>query len=247
MIKVTVWNEFVHEKTNPKCKELYPNGIHGAIADFLSREEDITVRTATLDDPECGLTDEVLADTDVLIWWGHAAHAKVPDEIAARVKNAVQNGMGFIPLHSSHASKPFVMLMGTAGNLSWRESKDFERLWVLTHAHPITAHIPDYIELEHEETYAEPFGIPDPDELLMIGWFSGGEVFRSACTFKRNNGRIFYFQPGHETFPTYYNEHVQKVIINAVRWAKPLCRTEKIEFPCIKPTNFLSEILNKDE
>lgn len=247
MIKVTVWNEFVHEKTNAKCAELYPNGIHGTIADFLGQEEDIAVRTATLDDPDCGITDEVLKDTDVLIWWGRAAHAKVPDEVALRVMNAVQRGMGFIPLHSSHASKPFKLLMGTVGNLSWRESKDFERLWVLTHAHPITADLPPYIELPHEETYAEPFGIPEPDELLMIGWFSGGEVFRSACTFRRNNGRIFYFQPGHETFPTFHNPNIQKVIKNAVRWSAPLCRAEKIEFPCIKSANSLFEISNNDQ
>lgn len=247
MIKVTVWNEYVHEKTNPRCAQLYPKGIHGAIAEFLGKEEDITVRTATLDDQDCGLTEEVLADTDVLIWWGHAAHSKVPDEVAARVRDAVQRGMGFIPLHSSHASKPFKLLMGTAGNLSWRESKDFERLWVVTHAHPITADIPDYIELEQEETYAEPFGIPTPDELLMIGWFSGGEVFRSACTFRRNNGRIFYFQPGHETFPTFHNPNVQRVIINAVRWAKPVCRVNEIGFPCIKPTNSLSEFTNTNK
>lgn len=247
MIRVTVWNEFIHEKTDAKCMEIYPKGIHSAIADFLGKEEDITVRTATLDDPECGLTHEVLADTDVLIWWGHMAHKKVPDEVALRVRDAVHRGMGMIFLHSAHESKPFKLLMGTVGNLSWRESKDFERLWVLTHAHPITADLPDYIELPHEETYAEPFGIPEPDELLMIGWYSGGEVFRSACTFRRNNGRIFYFQPGHETFPTYYNETVQKVIKNAVRWAKPLCRVEKIEFPCIKSTNSLSDILNSEK
>ncbi|MEE0946966.1 MAG: ThuA domain-containing protein [Acutalibacteraceae bacterium] len=237
MIRVTVWNEFVHEKTNAKCKELYPEGIHGAIKDFLSEEEDFCVRTATLDDEECGLTDEVLKNTDVLIWWGHAAHSKVPDEIAIRIRDAVHNGMGFIALHSAHASKPFKLLMGTAGNLSWRESGDFERLWTITHAHPITADVPDYIELEHEETYAEPFGIPEPDELLFIGWFSSGEVFRSGCTFKRNNGRIFYFQPGHETFPTFYNEHIQKVIKNGVRYVNPVYRSEKIEFPNIPKTN----------
>lgn len=237
MIKITVWNEFIHEKKHQKCMELYPNGIHSAIADFLNCEDDFTVRTATLDDEECGLTEEVLKDTDVLVWWGHAGHKLVPDEIAQRVVRHVHNGMGFIPLHSSHASKPFTMLMGTVGNLSWRESGDFERLWVISKAHPITKDLPDYIELPHEETYAEPFGIPTPDEILFIGWFSGGEVLRSGLTYKRNNGKIFYFQPGHETFPTYYNKDIQKVIINAVRWAAPEIRTEKIEFPRIPVTN----------
>ena len=236
MIKVTVWNEYTDEKTKPICREIYPLGIHGAIAEFLGREEDITVRTATLEDDECGFSEEVLKDTDVLIWWGHMYHDRVPDEIAERVHRAVLGGMGFIALHSAHACKPLTRLIGSACNLGWRDSNDFERLWTVTHAHPITADIPDYIDLENEETYAEPFGIPEPDELLFIGWFSGGEVFRSGCTFRRNNGKIFYFQPGHETLPTYYNKNIQKVIINAVRWAKPEYRVSKIECPNVKKT-----------
>lgn len=228
MIRVTVWNEFLHEKEEAKVAAIYPNGIHNAIADFL-RSDDILVRTATLDDPECGLTKEVLAQTDVLIWWAHCGHNKVSDEIAARVRDEVIKGMGFISLHSAHLAKPFTMLMGTSCNLGWREEQDKERIWTINPAHPIAKGIGPYFELPHEETYAEPFGIPNPDEVVFIGWYDGGEVFRSGCTFHRENGKIFYFQPGHETFPTFYDANVQTIIRNAVYWAAPQFRLETLD------------------
>ena len=223
MIRVTIYNEFVHEKVNKNVAAIYPNGIHNAIADFL-KCDDITVRTVTLDDEECGLTEEVINETDVLIWWGHVRHNLVPDEVALRVKNAVLKGMGFIGLHSAHHSKPFKLLMGTTCNLSWREDGDMERIWTINPAHPIAQGIGRYFELEHEETYAEPFSIPNPDEIIFMGWYEGGELFRSGCTYTRENGKIFYFQPGHETFPTFYNKDVVRVIRNAIRWAAPIYR-----------------------
>ena len=234
MIKVTVWNEFVHEKKDERVRDIYPEGIHKAIADFLGREEDIEVRTATLDDEECGLTEEVLRDTDVLIWWGHVAHSKVPDEIVERAQKEVLKGMGAIFLHSAHHSKLFKRLMGTTANLTWREDGDKERVWVSKSSHPIARGIGRYFELEHEETYGEPFDIPEPDELVFMGWYNGGEVFRSGCCYKRGNGKVFYFQPGHETVPTYHNESVQLVIKNAVRWAAPDYRVEALECPHVK-------------
>lgn len=233
MIKVTVWNENHHEKTNETVQKIYPNGMHNAIADFL-RSDEIVVRTATLDDEECGLTADVLAETDVLIWWGHTRHWMVPDEVAFRVCEEVRRGMGFIALHSSHASKPFRYLMGTSGTLSWREDGDKERLWVVKPAHPIVRGLGRYFELPQVETYAEPFGIPEPDEVLLIGWYDGGEVFRSGCTFHRDNGKIFYFQPGHETYPIFYDENVQKVIRNAVYWAMPQYRVAELTFPHVE-------------
>jgi trehalose utilization protein len=232
MLRVTIWNEYAHEKTDERVREVYPGGIHNAIADFL-KSDDIEVRTATLDDEECGLTEEVLKNTDVLIWWGHMKHHMVPDEVAARVRDEVLKGMGFIGLHSAHHSKPFKMLMGTSCNLSWREDGDMERIWTINPAHPIAQGIGRYFELPHVETYAEPFGIPEPDEVIFMGWYDGGEVFRSGCTFHRENGRIFYFQPGHETFPIFYDENVQTIIRNAVYWAKPILRLEKLECPHI--------------
>ena len=218
MIRVTIYNEFLHEKSNEKVRKIYPNGIHNAIAEFL-RSDDIEIKTSTLDNIETTLSLEVLKNTDVLIWWGHMAHHKVPDEIAINVRNEVLMGMGFICLHSAHHSKPFKLLMGTTCNLSWRENGDMERIWTVNPAHPISKGIGRYFELEHVETYAEPFGIPNPDEVVFMGWYEGGELFRSGCTFHRENGRIFYFQPGHETFPIFYNENVQTIIRNAVYWA----------------------------
>lgn len=232
MIKVTVWNEGVHEKISEEVRRVYPQGLHNAIADFL-KCGDICVRTATLDDPDCGMTEEVLRDTDVLIWWGHMAHDRVPDEVAWRVVSHVQKGMGFIALHSAHLSKPFRFLLGTSGSLSWREDGDLERIWTVSPAHPIARGVGRYFELPHEETYAEPFGIPEPDEVVFIGWYEGGEVFRSGCTFHRDNGRIFYFQPGHETFPTFHEPKVQQILRNAVRWAQPRIRMEALDCPMV--------------
>lgn len=224
MIRVTVWNEFFHEKKEQRIADIYPNGIHGAIADFLGKEDDITVRTATLDDENCGITKEVLDNTDVLIWWGHLLHGNVPDEVAFMVRDAVLSGMGLICLHSAHHSKPFRYLLGTSCNLTWRESDDEETLWVIEPSHPITRGIDRYFKLPAEETYGEPFVIPTPDKLLLIGNYSGGEVFRSGCLYERGNGKIFYFQPGHESYPTYYVHEVQTIIKNAVRFVAPIYR-----------------------
>lgn len=227
MIKVLVWNEFRHEK-DPNCRasEVYPDGIHAAIAEFLGKEEDIEVKTATLDDENCGITKEVLKDTDVIIWWGHMAHSQVPDSVAEMIYEEVNNGMGAIFLHSAHKSKPFMRLMGTSCSLIWRESDDMERLWVTAPYHPIAQGFDRYFELPADETYGEAFGIPTPEDIVFMGWYEGGEVFRSGCTWKRGNGKIFYFQPGHETYPTYKDANVQKVIKNAVRWAKPEYRVD---------------------
>jgi trehalose utilization protein len=220
-LRVLIWGEYRHEKTNPKVGALYPDGMHEAIAAGLRGPNDVVVATTTLDEPEHGLTDEVLENTDVLVWWGHKAHGEVRDDIAAKVQQRVLAGMGLIVLHSGHVAKPFTLLMGTSCALKWRESSDKERLWNVNPSHPIAAGIGDYFELPREEMYGEPFGIPTPDELIFISWFTGGEVFRSGATWQRGHGRVFYFRPGHETYPTYYDENVRKVIANAVRWARP--------------------------
>jgi trehalose utilization protein len=220
-IRVTVWNEFRHERNTAEVAEIYPQGIHATIAAALRKEEQVEVRTATLDEPEHGLTREVLQQTDVLIWWGHLAHNEVADEVVDRVQQRVLDGMGLVILHSGHFSKIFKRLMGTSCDLKWREGNDHERLWVLQPGHPIVAGLGPYFELEHEEMYGEYFDIPQPDQLLLVSWFSGGEVFRSGCCYTRGQGKIFYFRPGHETYPTYHNAQVQRVIANAVRWAAP--------------------------
>jgi trehalose utilization protein len=220
MIKVTVWNEYRHERKSEEIAKVYPKGIHGAIADALSEDEEFIIRTATLDEPEHGLKDAVLNDTDVLIWWGHMAHADVSDEIVEKVAARVRGGMGMIVLHSGHFSKIFKKLTGTSGSLKWRDG-DTCRVWVVNPAHPIAQGIGERIDLPEEEMYGEPFGIPEPDELVFISWFGGGEVMRSGCCFKVERGRMFYFQPGHESNPTYHNEKIRQVLRNACKWAAP--------------------------
>lgn len=219
-LRVLVWNEGRHEKQDEAVGRVYPNGLHGAIADGL-REAGFEVRTAVLDEPEHGLTEDALAQTDVLLWWGHKAHEDVRDEIVDRVQARVLAGMGLIVLHSAHFSKIFKRLMGTTCNLKWREIGEKERVWVVNPAHPIADGLPDQFVIPHEEMYGEPFGIPEPDSLVFISWFAGGEVFRSGCCYYRGQGKVFYFRPGHETFPTYYQAEVRQVLNNAVRWAAP--------------------------
>jgi trehalose utilization protein len=216
-----VWNENRHEKADPAVAAIYPDGIHGAIAGTLRGEADMTVRTATLDEPEHGLTARTLESTDVLVWWGHMAHAEVSDAVASRVQERVLQGMGFVVLHSAHMSKPFMRLMGTSCLLRWREAGEKERLWVVEPGHPIADGLGPWFEIPHEEMYGERFDVPSPEATVFISWFAGGNVFRSGCCYTRGKGRIFYFRPGHETFPTYHQEEVQAVLRNSVRWACP--------------------------
>ena len=232
-IRVTVWNEGRHEKTHEEIRKVYPDGMHAVLAGAL-KGAGFSVRTATLDEPEHGLTDEVLAQTDVMTWWGHMAHGEVKDEIVAKVHARVLEGMGIIVLHSGHYSKIFRKLMGTPCSLKWREIGERERLWCVSPSHPIAQGLPEQIVIEHEEMYGEFFNIPAPDDLVFTSWFQGCEIFRSGACWNRGLGKVFYFRPGHESYPTYYQKEVQQVIINAVKWAAP------IQFPVItmdhKPT-----------
>ena len=253
MINVTVWYEAVEErgelrpefmpagipeerkghlealiaKNVAEIKEVYPDGHLKTLANTLNQNEDMNVTYTSLFDPEYGLPDELLDKTDVLIWWGHIAHHAVPDELAYKVVARVQRGMGFIGLHSAHLSKPFRYLLGTSGNLKWREV-DFTRVYNLCPTHPIAKGVPEYFELEQEEVYCEGFDIPKPDDLIFANWYRGGELFRSGATWTRGNGKIFYFQPGHETNTGFQNEYVQQIIRNAVHWACPIKRIELV-------------------
>ena len=218
MTRVTVWGEHRQERTEPPVREVYPDGIHAVIADGLL-DAGFDVVTATLDEPEHGLIEAVLAETDVLTWWGHVAHAEVDDAIVERVQRRVLDGMGLIVLHSGHHSKIFRRLMGTTCDLNWREAGEAERIWVVDPAHPIAEGLGEGFTIDAEEMYGEHFDVPAPDRLVLISWFAGGEVFRSGCCYERGRGRIFYFRPGHETHPTYRHPSVRRVIANAVRWA----------------------------
>ena len=256
MINITIWYEYVQEegtwkenllgslpltkeeknqfddflKTSAeKIRTVYPKGISGTLAAYLGNNPDFNIVETNIYDPEYGLAEEVLDRTDVLIFWAHIAHDAIPDEIADRIVKHVQSGMGFIPLHSAHKSKPFMHLLGTSGCLGWRED-DFCRVWNINPAHPIAAGIPEYFELPEEEMYSEPFDIPKPDDIILISWFRGGEVFRSGVTWTRGYGKIFYFQCGHETSPSYHNPHVLRIIENAVLWCVPHIR--RLGFDC---------------
>ncbi|MCC6579139.1 MAG: ThuA domain-containing protein [Phycisphaeraceae bacterium] len=220
-LRVLIWNEYRHEKRNETVRAIYPQGIHGAIAEGFAGATDVIVKTATLDEPEQGLSEQAVASTDVLVWWGHTAHREVQDAVVDRVQKRVLEGMGLVVLHSGHFSRIFKRLMGTNCSLMWRDENEKQRIWTIEPGHPIAAGLPEHFELDHEEMYGERFDVPPPDEVVFLGWFQGGEVFRTGCCWQRGHGRVFYFQPGHETYPTYHNANVLKVIANAVRWAAP--------------------------
>ncbi|AEH38991.1 ThuA domain-containing protein [Halopiger xanaduensis] len=218
--RITVWNENVHEQESEDVAERYPNGIHGAIADALEAEGR-TVQTATLQEPEHGLTEDVLAETDVLVWWSHCANDEVSDEVTERVVDRVHEGMGFVPVHSGKNSKPFKRLMGTTCNIKYRHGGETERIWVADPGHPIADGLPESFEVPSTEMYGEPYDIPEPDRTVFISWFEGGEVFRSGICYRRGRGRIFAFRPGHEEYPIFYQDEIRRVLDNAVEWAAP--------------------------
>jgi trehalose utilization protein len=227
MINVSIYNEFFHESKVESVRAIYPDGIHGAIKAFLEKDDTIgKIHCATLQDHREKLSQEILDDTDVMIWWGHAKHHEVDDAVVARITRRVLDGMGFVALHSSHAAKPFKALLGTdTHRLRWREAGEKVRLWNIAKNHPITQGLPETFVVPRDETYGEPFGIPEPDRLIFISWFQGGEVFRSGACWVRGEGKIFYFQNGHETFPVYHQKEIQLVITNAVKWACPVQRS----------------------
>ncbi len=245
-IRVTIWNEFRHEQLEERIKEIYPEGIHGVLAKYFEGDDRYEVRTATLDEPEHGLTDEVLNNTDVLFWWGHWVHHEVSDEIVDKVQMRVLNGMGLIVLHSGHHSKIFRKLMGTSCNLRWRVADEKERLWVVEPGHPITEGIGEYFELPMEEMYGEQFEIPNPDELVFISWFEGGDVCRSGCVFYRGRGKVFYFRPGHEEYPTFYNDNIKKVLVNATNYVAPVKRGDSRPENAVNVSEPLEKIKGKE-
>ncbi|MDR0451366.1 MAG: ThuA domain-containing protein [Treponema sp.] len=230
-IRVTVWNEYLDDQKRGDIAAVYPEGLHKTIAGFLNQAGGIEAGVSLIGDPEQGLSGKILDATDVLIWWGHVHHHEVKDEAAARVVDQVRRGMGIIFLHSAHRAKPFTALLGTSGRISWREAEERCRVWTADPSHPIAAGVPDQFLIDREEMYSEPFGIPEPESTVFISWFQGGNVLRSGVTFRREYGKIFYFQPGHETYPNYYHETVQRIIVNAVRWAAPLVRVADRECP----------------
>lgn len=222
-LHVTVWSEGLNGGWQPLAVETYPQDINTCIGGFLAKNPDMEVELHTLSEPEHGLTQEVIDRTDVLVYWSHMYHKKFVDEVSERIADAVLEGMGLLLLHSAKGCKPAERLLGVfQKNGKYREIGDFERIWTVNPGHPICAGLPkEYIDVPHDEMYGEPCGIPNPDELLFISWFEGGEVLRSGATWQKGSGKIFYFAPGHEEFPVYYQPEIQQIITNGVRWLAP--------------------------
>jgi trehalose utilization protein len=222
-LTVTIFNEYVTQKEQPDAMEVYPDGIHPVLVDVVERAGHDT-RVALFSDSEHGLTKDVVAETDVLVYWSHARNEEFEDRVVDRVQDAVLDGMGLVMLHSARRSKLFMRLMGTDCNVrGYRDADETERVWVVDPAHPVVDGLEsEFIELPESQLVAEPFEIPTPIETPLISWIEGGEVFRSGCTFKRGRGKVFFFGPGHETQPVYHMNEVQTVLQNAVEWAKPI-------------------------
>ncbi len=247
-IRVTVWGENLHEQKHERVQTVYPDGMHNTIAAALRHHlgERAIVQTATLDQPEHGLTDEVLAQTDVLTWWGHMGHHMVQDDVVDRVHNRVLSGMGLLVLHSGHWSKIFTRLMGTTCALRWRDD-DRETVFTVNPGHAITRNVPPVFVIPQQEMYCEYFDIPQPDELVFLSSFTGGEVFRSGCCFVRGQGRIFYFGPGHETYPVYHQKEVQQILANAAEWAAPLPKPRYATSTCVNsPRGWIEQAAQQD-
>lgn len=225
-IRVLCWSE----GTAPTA--IYPKDISGAVADALRAAGEFEVHTAALSDPDQGLSDAALAGADVLFWWGHQRHDQVHDDrVAAVVQRVRDNRLGLVALHSSHYSKPFKSLMGTACDLGgWGINRAPEQISVKAPAHPIARGISDF-QIPREEFCNEPFQVPPPDLVILESTWHTGQRFRSGCLWKRDSGRVFYFRPGHEEFPTYFQPEVKAILVNAARWMSP----RRVHIEIVKP------------
>jgi trehalose utilization protein len=223
VLQVTVWNENIHETEEEEIASIYPDGIHGAIGEGLRLllGESIQVHFATLNQPSQGLPDELLERTDVLLWWSHIAQEEVSDDLVARVHDRVLRGMGFIALHSATKSKILRRLLGTSCCVRWRHGHDRELVWTVKPNHPIAQNLPEVFGIPQQEMFGEFFDIPEPDELIFLSTFSGGEVLRSGLCYQRGYGRVFYFSPGDQSYPVYHDRNIRQVLANAVQWAAP--------------------------
>ncbi|MFH1372026.1 MAG: ThuA domain-containing protein [Planctomycetota bacterium] len=217
---VVVWSE----GTAPK--NVYPNDICGAIAEGLKELKDWDVVEARLSDPNQGLPDELLNRADVLIWWGHKKHNQVRDGLVDKIVSRVKDeGMGFISLHSSHFARPNIKLMGTP--CSWKEylgDSNTLKITVKDPNHPIARGVEDFT-IYHDERYSEPYAVPQPLAVVFEGTYTldngGTDTSRQGLTWEIGKGRVFYFQPGHETNPVFFDPNIRRIISNAVEWAAP--------------------------
>ncbi|MBI1353570.1 MAG: trehalose utilization protein ThuA [Acidobacteria bacterium] len=228
-VRVLVWSE----RSEPV--EVYPAGINGEVASIFAADRGVEVSVANMLDPEQGLSEAALAQTDVLVWFGHRSHADVLPEVVDRVvRRVTADGMGFLPLHSAHYSLPFVRLMeleaaeqgvrltGRVG--SWgavRNKGEPERVQILLPAHPIAKGLTAFT-IEGTEEYANPFVAPPAEEKVLAGAWEGGEQDGSdGLAWTVGKGKVFYFRPGHETRPIFRQPEVRAVLRNAVLWLAP--------------------------
>lgn len=222
--RVVAWSEG-SANVDPASKVVYPNDINSAIAEGLKplESQGWEVLRASLGDPDQGLSDERLNSTDVLIWWGHKKHNQVSDELVGKiVKRVKEQGMGFIGTHSAHFSKPLKKLLGTP--CSWREyvlDGTTVEISVKEPNHPICKGVSNFtIPIER---YGEPFAVPTPESVPLDGLYTRPngqkEPGRMGLCWTIGKGKVFYFTPGHETFPDYFRPQVRTIFINAVQWA----------------------------
>jgi trehalose utilization protein len=213
-IRVLLWSE----QTEPR--NIYPNGISGALADYLNKQSEFEAKTATLDDPDNGVSESVLGQTDVVIWFGHKKHAQVPDVAVDRIdKHVKERGMGFIALHSSHYSKALKKLLNAAG--SWSSYVNHgkpEQMWIVLPGHPIAEGVTDFT-IPQTEIYTEPFAVPEPESVVVEGTWESGHRGREVMTWSLGKGRLVYIRAGHEEYPIYFMPQMQKLVANSAKWA----------------------------
>lgn len=229
-MNITIFNEYHPNEHTGKAEKNYPGGIHIALKSiFESQEYDVV--TATQEQACNGLTDEILDNTDVLLWWSKNWDNELLNSVADKVVSRIREGMGAVFLHSAKNSKPFLRLTGTTSAtapVSWKEPGESERLFVVSPAHPIAEGIPSGYVIPNEEPYCEYFDIPKPDDIVFLGGFGNGMCIRAGVTFTRGAGKIFFFQPGHDSFPVYNDKVIRRIILNAVNWAKPVAKPAPI-------------------
>ncbi len=213
-VRVLLWSE----QTEPR--ELYPTGISGALAEHLNQQKGFEAKTAQLTDAESGLPEAALAQTDVLVWFGHKKHGEVPDEIVDRVvKHIRERGMGFVGLHSTHFSKVLKKALGATG--AWSSYKKLgqpEQMWVVSPKHPIAKGVTDFA-IPKEEIYTEPFEVPEPEAVIVEGTWPSGHRNREVMVWTLDKGRFVYIRAGHEEYPIYFMPPMQTLVRNSILWA----------------------------
>ena len=268
-VRVVVWDE-----QQPAQKEVYTNFLGNQIASYLRTLPDLSVTSVNLNDPDQGLSDAIITNCDVLVWWSHVKNKQVSTNKAAEIVGRIQQGkLSLITLHSALTSWPFIQAMnertredalrtvptGTPMEFitpaaykdpkpgdpitpriemtnapdgsalarvylpiceitEWHEAGLPSHVTTLLPEHPIARGIALHFDISKTETYVEPFHVPKPDAVIFQEKWDGYPEFRSGMLWSVGRGRVFYFRPGHETFPVYLEPIPLRIIGNAVEW-----------------------------